>query len=52
MALARGSSSVKTGPLTLHTKTAIHIAETITRVGEVLELYAAICDSVLYVYTG
>ncbi|XP_065905826.1 RNA 3'-terminal phosphate cyclase-like [Dysidea avara] len=32
MALARGRSSLRTGPLTLHTKTAIHIAELITGV--------------------
>lgn len=32
MALAAGLSRIRTGPLTLHTKTAIHIAETITNV--------------------
>lgn len=32
MALATGLSRIRTGPLTLHTKTAIHIAEMITKV--------------------
>lgn len=32
MALATGFSRIRTGPLTLHTKTAIHIAELITKV--------------------
>ena len=32
MALAEGKSSFKTGPITLHTQTAIHIAETLTNV--------------------
>ncbi|KAJ6643140.1 RNA 3'-terminal phosphate cyclase [Pseudolycoriella hygida] len=32
MALANGISRIRTGPLTLHTKTAIHIAELITNV--------------------
>ena len=32
MALAEGKSSFKTGPITLHTKTAIHIAEELTNV--------------------
>jgi len=32
MALATGHSRIRTGPLTLHTKTAIHIAELITKV--------------------
>ncbi|XP_037046686.1 RNA 3'-terminal phosphate cyclase isoform X2 [Bradysia coprophila] len=32
MALANGLSRIRTGPLTLHTKTAIHIAELITNV--------------------
>ena len=36
MALARGRSSLRTGPLTLHTKTAIHIAELITGVSSEL----------------
>jgi len=31
MALAKGESQVKTGPLTLHTETAIHIAEKLTK---------------------
>jgi RNA 3'-terminal phosphate cyclase (ATP) len=31
MALAKGHSKVLTGPLTLHTKTAIHVAELMTR---------------------
>ncbi len=34
MALAEGLSRVKTGPLTLHTETAIHVAEMMTN-GEV-----------------
>jgi RNA 3'-terminal phosphate cyclase len=32
MALAEGKSSFKTGPITLHTQTAIHIAEKLTNV--------------------
>lgn len=32
MALAKGHSRIRTVPLTLHTKTAIHIAELITKV--------------------
>ncbi|XP_028407655.1 RNA 3'-terminal phosphate cyclase-like [Dendronephthya gigantea] len=32
MALAQGKSSFKTGPVTLHTRTAIHIAEKLTNV--------------------
>lgn len=32
MALAKGHSRIRTGPLSLHTKTAIHIAELITKV--------------------
>ncbi|XP_019851369.1 PREDICTED: RNA 3'-terminal phosphate cyclase-like [Amphimedon queenslandica] len=32
MALAKGCSRIKTGPLTLHTETAIHIVETLTDV--------------------
>ena len=32
MALAEGKSSFKTGPVTLHTETAIHIAEKLTNV--------------------
>lgn len=32
MALAKGQSRIRTGLLTLHTKTAIHIAEVVTKV--------------------
>ena len=32
MALAKGKSNVRSGPLTLHTKTAIHYAEVMTGV--------------------
>ena len=32
MALADGVSRIRTGPLTLHTRTAIHIAEVMTGV--------------------
>jgi len=32
MALAKGESRMLAGPLTLHTQTAIHIAETIAKV--------------------
>ena len=32
MALAKGKSEIRTGPLTLHTETAIHIAHLLTRV--------------------
>ncbi|XP_034035182.1 RNA 3'-terminal phosphate cyclase isoform X1 [Thalassophryne amazonica] len=31
MALAKGTSRVKTGPVTLHTQTAIHVSETLTK---------------------
>lgn len=33
MALANGISRIRTGPVTLHTKTAIHVAEQLTQVG-------------------
>ena len=32
MALAKGKSSIRSGPLTLHTKTAIHYTELLTGV--------------------
>lgn len=32
MALAAGHSSIRCGPLTMHTKTAIHVAEKIMKV--------------------
>lgn len=32
MALADGKSRIKCGPLTLHTKTAIHMAEVLSKV--------------------
>ena len=32
MALAKGKSQVKCGPLSLHTETAIHVAKQITKV--------------------
>lgn len=32
MALAKGVSRVKSGPITLHTQTAIHFAEQLTKV--------------------
>ena len=32
MALAKGRSKVTCGPVTLHTQTAIHVAETLTSV--------------------
>ena len=32
MALAKGKSTIRTGPVTLHTQTAIHIAELLTQV--------------------
>jgi len=31
MALAKGTSSIQVGSLTLHTKAAIHVAELVTR---------------------
>lgn len=34
MALAKGTSRIRTGPITLHTQTAIHIAEQLTQVGQ------------------
>lgn len=37
MALANGQSRVRTGKLTLHTKTAIHIAELMTKVNTLLD---------------
>lgn len=40
MALADGKSSFKTGPISLHTQTAIHIAEKLANV------------STVYIYTG
>ena len=36
MALAEGTSRVLAGPLTLHTKTAIHIAKKLTQVNTIL----------------
>ncbi|KAK3700181.1 hypothetical protein QZH41_010618 [Actinostola sp. cb2023] len=32
MALAAGKSQIKSGPLTMHTKTAIHVAQLVTKV--------------------
>lgn len=32
MALANGTSRIRTGPITLHTRTAIHVAEQLTNV--------------------
>jgi len=32
MALAKGKSAIRTGPVTLHTQTAIHIVELLTQV--------------------
>ena len=32
MALAKGKSAIRTGPVTLHTRTAIHIVELLTQV--------------------
>ena len=40
MALAKGRSVVRTGPLSLHTKTAIHIARTLTPVKPITQLQA------------
>lgn len=40
MALAKGTSRIRTGSLTLHTETAIHIAEMMTR-GKVFNDYRA-----------
>lgn len=37
MALANGISRIKTGPVTLHTQTAIHFAEQLAKVSIVLE---------------
>lgn len=34
MALAAGHSSIRCGPLTMHTQTAIHVAEKIMKVGD------------------
>jgi len=36
MALADGKSRVKSGPLTMHTKTAIHVAELVTQVNDII----------------
>ena len=36
MALADGKSSFKTGPITLHTRTAIHIAEKLANVSMIM----------------
>jgi len=37
MALAKGVSRVKSGPVTLHTQTAIHFAEQLTKVSQKLQ---------------
>lgn len=37
MALAKGVSKVKSGPVTLHTQTAIHFAEQLTKVSPKLQ---------------
>lgn len=37
MALAKGRSRIRTGPVTLHTQTAIHIAEQLTQVCVLIE---------------
>ena len=34
MALARGKSSIRCGPVTLHTETAIHVAHQLTNVSK------------------
>ena len=39
MALAKGHSKIKTGPLSLHTETAIHIVELMTEVINLLLHY-------------
>ncbi len=39
MALANGKSAIKTGPVTLHTETAIHMAELLTEVMIMQSLY-------------
>ena len=42
MALANGISRVKTGPITLHTETAIHFAEKLTKVSTCVLLRSAV----------
>ena len=47
MALANGVSRVKSGPITLHTQTAIHFAEQLTKVSpEVQEVLPISCHPV------
>ncbi|XP_064385885.1 RNA 3'-terminal phosphate cyclase-like isoform X2 [Halichondria panicea] len=54
MALARGRSTIRTGPLTLHTQTAIHIAQLLTKAkfwtervsGEKREVHLIHCDGI------
>ena len=36
MALAKGKSSIRCGPVTLHTETAIHVAQQLTDVSQFL----------------
>lgn len=44
MALAKGVSRVKSGPITLHTQTAIHFAEQLTKVSlKLQEFYPLSC---------
>ena len=41
MALASGKSSIRTGPLSLHTETAIYIAQLLTQVSHYIVIYRA-----------
>lgn len=45
MALAKGKSAIRTGPLTLHTSTAIHIAQLITKVHCLMSLWSTTAAS-------
>ena len=40
MALAKGVSRIECGPISLHTKTAVHIAQTLTKVCQLFAFYA------------
>ena len=56
MALAKGRSVVRSGPITLHTRTAIHVAELMTKVCAIHTIQSEglrnYCHSIILIITG
>lgn len=52
MALANGQSKVRVGEITLHTKTAIHVAERLTTVNEFLFLPSILCENFTPIFSN